>query len=354
MPKWLPTGLLALVLLLAGAGGTSAATTSRTALASGDGAWMVVDPLGGDYPELDLSISFGDGAPPARLVLYVPTGFALYPQRPAGSPIGQAMAFAADGSFGIGDAALLTGPIAAAENRPDAAPGCGPADRLGLWQLRLSLLGQPLDVPIAVSQPGPGAPADAALQLELCLPTLPAANGALLPLNQLRISLDELEAPTARGSYQWHAFVTPVAPDKHSPLPEKTYEVRALLPLPHLLTLHGRYEPKSHKALLRGRLTGAGQAQGGARVEFIRLVRRVTPRGVVYRDSYAGSVRTGANGSFTLKTPLRRTAGFVAVVRDSLGRCRGATLAPGGCASTSTTGTQSEPITISVPRPRKA
>jgi len=354
VPKWLPTGLLALVLLLAGAGGSSAATTSRTALASGDGAWMVVDPLGGDYPELDLSISFGDGAPPARLVLYVPTGFALYPQRPAGSPIGQAMAFAADGSFGIGDAALLTGPIAAAENRPDAAPGCGPADRLGLWQLRLSLLGQPLDVPIAVSQPGPGAPADAALQLELCLPTLPAANGALLPLNQLRISLDELEAPTARGSYQWHAFVTPVAPDKHSPLPEKTYELRALLPLPHLLTLHGRYEPKSHKALLQGRLTGAGQAQGGVRVEFIRLVRRVTPRGVVYRDSYAGSVRTGANGSFTLKTPLRRTAGFVAVVHDSLGRCRGATLAPGGCASTSTTGTQSEPITISVPRPRKA
>lgn len=353
MPNWLPTGLVALALLLAGAGGSSAATTSRTALASGDGAWMVVDPLGGDYPELDLSISFGDGAPPARLVLYVPTGFALYPQRPAGSPIGQAMAFAADGSFGIGDAALLTGPIAAAENRPDAAPGCGPADRLGLWQLRLSLLGQPLDVPIAISRPGPGAPADAALQLELCLPTLPAANGALLPLNLLRISLDELEAPTARGSYQWHAFVTPVSPDRHSPFPEKTYELRALLPLPHLLTLHGRYEPKSHKALLRGRLTGAGQAQDGARVEFIRLVRRVTPRGVVYRDSYAGSARTGANGSFTLKTPLRRTAGFVAVVRDSLGRCRGATLAPGGCASTSTTGTQSEPITISVPRPHK-
>jgi hypothetical protein len=119
------------------------------------------------------------------------------------------------------------------------------------------------------------------------------------------------------------------------------------------LTLHGRYEPKSHKALLHGRLTGAGEARGGVRVEFIRLVRRVTPRGVVYRDSYAGSVRTGANGSFTLKTPLRRTAGFVAVVHDSLGRCRGASLAPGGCSSTSTTGTQSEPITISVPRPRK-
>ena len=354
MPRWLATGLLALVaLLLVGLGGASAATTSRTALASGEGAWLVVDPLGGEYPELDLSLSFGDGAPPARLVLYAPSGFALYPERPAGSPIGQAEAFAADGSFGIGDAALLAGPIAAAENRPDAAPGCGGADRLALWELRLSLLGQPLDMPIAVSRPGPGAPPDAALQLELCLPTLPAANGALLPINLLRISLDELEAPAARGSYLWHAFVTPVAPDKHSPLPEKTYELRALLPLPHLLTLHGRYESRSRKALLHGRLTGAGQAQAGVRVEFIRLVRRVTPRGVVYRDSYAGSVRTGANGSFTLKTALRRTAGFVAVVHDSLGRCRGASLAPGGCSSTSTTGTQSEPITISVPRPRK-
>jgi hypothetical protein len=345
VPRRLATGLLALLaLLLVCVGGASAATTSRTALASGEGAWMVVDPLGGDFPELDLSLSFGDGAPPARLVLFVPAGFALYPQRPAGSPIGQAMAFAADGSFGIGDAALLAGPIAAAENRPDAAPGCGGADRLALWQLRLSLLGQPLDMPIAVSRPGPGAPPDAALELDLCLPTLPAANGALLPINLLRMSLDELEAPAVRGSYLWHAFVTPVAPDRHSPLPEKTYELRALLPLPHLLTLHGRYELKSHKALLHGRLTAAGEPRGGVRVELIRLVRRVTPRGVVYRDSYAGSVRTGANGSFTLKTPLRRTAGFVAVVHDSLGRCRGASLAPAGCSSTSTTGTQSEPI----------
>ena len=354
MPKWLATGLLALLaLLLVGPGGANAASSTRSTLASGEDAWFVVDPSGDEYPELELSLSFGYGPSPARLVLYVPQGFALYPQRPAGSPVGQAEAFAADGSFGIGDAAFLAGPIAAAENRPDAAPGCGGADRLALWELRLSLLGQPLDVPIAILPPGPGAPADAALKLELCLPTLPAANGALLPIQQLRVSLDDLEAPSARGSYVWHAFVTPVAPDRRTALQEKTYELRALLPLPHVLTLHGVYRAKSRTALLRGRLTGDGQARAGVRVVFIRLVRRVTPRGVVYHDSYAGAVRTGANGSFTFKTPLRKTAGFVAVVHDSLGCCRGASLAPGGCSTTSTTGTQSEPITVSVPRPRK-
>jgi|GEM_PF-4878078 len=353
MPKWLSTGLLALALLLVGAGGASATTSSRTTPASGEGAWLVVDPLGGEYPELDLSLSFGDGAPPGQLVLYAPKGFDLYPNRPAGSPVGQAEAYASDGSFGIGDAAYLAGPIAAAENSPDAAPGCGGGNRIALWELRLSLVGQPLEVPIAISPPGPDAPPDAALELELCLPTLPAANGAVLPIDQLRLSLDELEAPTARGSYTWHAFVTPLAPDRQSLLQQKTYELRALLPLPHLLSLHGAYRARSHTALLRGRLTGAGQARASVRVVFIRLVRRVTPDGVVYHDSYAGAARTDATGSFTFKTPLRKTAGFVAVVHDALGRCHGVSLAPAGCSTTSTTGTQSEPITVSVPRPRR-
>lgn len=353
MLRW-ATGLLALLaLLLVGAGGSSAASSSRTTLASGEDAWFTVDPVGGEYPELDLALSFGDGTPPARLVLYVPTGFQLYPNRPAGSLVGQAEAFAADGSYGIGGAALLAGTITAAENSAAAAPGCGQSDRVALWTLQLSLLGQPLDVPIAISPAGPDAPAGAASKLELCLPALPAANGALLPVNELRVSLDDLEAPTARGAYVWHAFVTPVAPDRRTPLQERTYELRALLPLPHLLTLRGRYRPKSHDAVLHGRLTGTGQARPGVRVSFIRLVRRVTPRGVVYRDSDVGSVRTDAQGSFTFKTPLRRTAGFVAVVHDTLGRCSGLSVAPAGCASTSTTGTASEPITVSVPRARK-
>jgi hypothetical protein len=352
--RW-ATGLLALLaLLLVGAGGSRAASTSRTALASGEDAYFTVDPLGGEYPELDLSLSFGDGAPPARLVLYVPTGFQLYPNRPAGSPVGQAEAFAADGSYGIGGAALLAGAITAAENSATAAPGCGQGDRVALWDLQLSLVGQPLDVPIAISPAGPDAPPGAALKLKLCLPALPGANGALLPVNELRVSLDELETPTTRGSYVWHAFFTPVAPDRHTPLQERTYELRALLPLPHLLTLRGRYRAKSHDAVLQGRLTGTGQARPGVRVSFVRLVRRVTPRGVVYRDSDVGSVRTDAHGSFTFKTPLRKTAGFVAVVHDALARCSGASLAPAGCASTSITGTASEPITVSVPRPRKS
>ena len=349
MGRRLRIGLLALsaLLLVAPAHGTT-----RQPFAN-EGAWLAVDPLGGEYPELDLSLSVGDGAPPARLVLYVPTGFALYPDRPVGSPVGQAEAFAADGSFGVGDAALLAGPIAAVENDADAAPGCGQGQRLALWQLQLSLLGQPLDVPIAISAAGPDAPQGAALRLDFCLPQLPAANGALLPINQLRISLDELEAPSARGSYVWHAFVTPLAPDRRTPLQDKTYELRALVPVPHLVTLRGRYDRKKHTALLHGRVTAAGEAEAGVRVWFVRLMRRVTPRGVIFEDSEVGSARTNASGAFTFKSPLRKTAGFVAVVHDSLGRCRGASAAPGGCGSTSTTGTESEPVTVSVPRPRK-
>ena len=311
-----------------------------------DAPLLAVDTSDGEYPALDVTLDLADEAPPAHVTLYVPQGFDLYPSRPEGSPIAGAAVFAAD-SFG--SASLLTGHVVAAPNAPGLAAGCGPPARLALWRLELSLVGQRLDLPIAVSAATPAAPTGGGTRLDLCLPQLPGADGALLPIRKLELSFDELTPPGTPGRYLWSAVVTPLAPDHRTPLADKAYEVRALVPVPHRLTLRGRYRAASHTALLTGRLYEGNAPRAGVRVDFVGLVRKVTPTGIRIEDSFAGSTRTSKTGTFELKKRIRTTTGFVAIVHGSLGPCAGAATTPRGCLSTTTAGTASDPVTVSVP-----
>ena len=159
-----------------------------------------------------------------------------------------------------------------------AAQACSPGTHLAIWTAELSLLGQPIDLPIYVSSAAPAG----GLILDICTPTLIAAAGGptpLLPMATLTLTLLELDPPTAHGSYLWRASVTPLAPDQHSPLPAKAYELRALVPVPHTLTLHARYEPSTRTALLTGRLTADGKPRAGIKIYFDILQRTVTQTG---------------------------------------------------------------------------
>jgi hypothetical protein len=333
--------LLAALTLLGSGGAATGAVDSPT---------LTVGVEDGEYPELDVTLDLEGRGPPARLVLYVPKGFDLYPDRPEGSPLGAVLAVAVD-SFG--SASVLTGQIVAMRNAPDAAPGCGPGPRLALWELDLSLVGQRLEVPIAVSQAGAGSPPGAGVRLDVCPPTLPAADGAVLPIQKMTLRFDELGPPSATGRYVWRAVVTPLAPDHRTAVDDRTYELRALVPVPHRLTLRGRYVARSRTAVLTGRLADGGIPRGGVRIQFISLVRRITPSGVRVDDAYAGSVRTSASGAYTFRKRIRRTTGFVAFVDDRIGACTEPSSAPAGCVSMTTAGVQSDPVTVGVPAPRR-
>src|SRR5436309_2680531 len=67
--------LLAALALLAGGGAASAEV---------DGPTLAVGVDDGEYPELDVALDLADRGAPARLVLYAPKGFDLYPDRPEG------------------------------------------------------------------------------------------------------------------------------------------------------------------------------------------------------------------------------------------------------------------------------
>ena len=340
--------------IVLGALAATLALGAGTSLASWGGeAELRVVPVGGDYPELQVALDLADDAgPPGRIVVYVPARFQLYADRPPGSAVGSVELTSEDSSFGTPTDSNLAGDIVA--ERLDAAAQaaaqpCSPGANVGVWKLQLSLLGQPLDVPLYLARRGAGDPPGPGLKLVLCAPTLPAqdpASARALPISSLRLDLEDVSAPSAHGGYLWRAVVTPLAPDRRTLRRGRAYELRALVPVPNLLTLTGRYA--AGRAVLTGRLTAAGAPRAHVRVRILELVRVVTPSGVDVHDAVAGFARTDAYGWFSFSTPLRKTAGFVASVGVTSSRCSVRAIAPGGCRGTTVAGTASGTVTVSV------
>ena len=327
-------------------GGVARGETAQSA-----GATFWVLPSGGhfaqDEAELDLAFEFGANVP-GRIRVFVPTGFELYPARPVGSDVGVASVHAAEYAHGGVTRTSLAGSVTATALDEEAAQACSPGRHVARWSIGLSLLGQPIDVPIYLAEPGAGDPAGTGLRLDLCPPAI-ASSGILLPISELTLMLPELEPPAARGSYVWRAIVAPLAPDQRTTLSENAYELRATILVPHRLTLAGRY--LRHAALLHGVLRASGQPRPGVPITLIKLVRTVTPGGVRVQDAVVGTVRTKADGTYAFRVPLRKSAGFVAIASATVRACVGAAVAPRGCLNTTTAGAESDPVTISPGRP---
>jgi hypothetical protein len=331
---------------------------TTTALARPGASWggegrFVVETSDDEYPELLLTLEpDSERGFPAHVAIDVPAGFELYPDRPPASLVGEALVFSNDSAYGGSGVTVLQGAVvgdtldAATEL---AAQSCSAGVHLAAWKIKLSLLGEPLDVPIYVSAPV----GDSRLRLDICVPSLPGADGVarrILPISSLRLSLPEFDVPKTRDLYVWRARVTPLAPDRRTPLPQKAYELRAIVPRPHVLSLRGRYDRNAHIAVLQGRLTAAGKPRAGARIYFIALDRTIRGGQVIFSDRNAGSVRTTAQGTFTFRAKIRKTTGFLALVDPATSLCPGTFDPPGGCVSSTTAGTRSDPVTVSVAR----
>jgi hypothetical protein len=340
--------LSACALLVAASDGTAAGEQNWTS------AELLVSPVRSEYPHLDITLSFAsERGDPGRITLYTPRGAALYAQRPLGSPIGDADIFAASNAYGAGATSQLYGTIVAAPD-DQTVQACSPGEHLAAWRIDLSLLGQQLHIPIAISRTGPNDPPDAALKLELCPPALPAQDGGTagtLPLAELRLTLEDVVAPPQRGQHLWRALVTPLAIDEHTPLPGATYELRGRTPAPNTLTLQGRYDPKTRQVILRGQLKAAGTPRPRVALTLIRLSRRISPKRISFDDRIVGQAVSNAGGAFRFRSPINSTTSFTVFAHPHSGKCTGPTTAPAGCLSDSIAGIQSEPITLSPRRP---
>ena len=339
--------LAAVPLLALGAG---AASSTRASVASWRGdAQLAVTAISDGYPELHIALDLPDEAgAPGRITLYVPRGFAIYPDRPPDSAVGTVQITAQDDSYGSFTNSSLAGDIVA-QPAPTTDATCTPGPYVGVWQLELSLLGQSFDVPIYVERTGAGDPPGAATKLVLCAPALPAADpttARAFPISTLDLFLTDVEAPSNHGSYLWRAVVVPLAVDRKTLRPAHSYELRANLLVPNRLTLAGHLQAITHTALLHGRLTGNGAARGQVPITIIALIRRVTPTGAIVNDHTVANTTTSARGSYRVRVPLKRATTFIAIARPTIGRCHGAAIAPAGCRNTTTPPAESEPLTL--------
>lgn len=255
-----------------------------------------------------------DASAPQRLTIQVPKRFVLYPERTEGSPVGSARLELREGGFvnDYGAAIAVAG--------AGVAPACGVGNPLATWVIAATIAGGRLELPISLVS------ANGVLRLELCPP-------AQLNLASLFLALDDIFLPRTPGNYEWRAAVTP----RSGP----AYELRAAVPVPHVLTMGGRYDASRRTAVLTGTLRAHGHPRAGVTVVVTRLDRTAVP--LAFHDTWIAATRTTAAGSYRVTIPLTRTRGFIAAALPTVRACASA------CRSTTVSGIESDPITVSVP-----
>jgi hypothetical protein len=305
---------VALLLAAPGSANISRPLTSLTVSASGghflgNDTALVVD--------LDLR---ADRSAPRQITIHAPARFALHPERSPGSPIGSANLEVRDGQMFTNN---YVGTVAVAGS--EVAPPCNVSNPVATWIVRAKRGRDLLELPISLVS-------DNGLRLEICPPTD-------VNLASLTLALSDLFPPRTPGNYEWHAIVTP----RSGP----AYELRAAIPVPHVLTLRGHYNAGAHTAVLTGTLRAHGHPRARATIVITRLDRTAVP--LAFHDAWTAVANTTNSGSFRVTVPLPHTQGFIATALPTVNTCPPTTLVRPTCRSTSVSGIDSDPVTITVP-----
>jgi hypothetical protein len=198
---------------------------------------------------------------PARIIIYVPTGYTLTTNQTAGSVIGTTSGevFARDLNIPL----PLQGDVIVDNPASHLLDQCAAGVHQAVWILRLSVAGQTIALPVYVD---PTAGAEAALgsaKLVVCLgpADVPAGtpgrspNGAQLLSATFTVN-GALTPPT--GSSRWIAFTTPYSAGTGVPNAAGTVETRSFVG-PGSITLGTKVTNKKKKLVrLSGQVTQSG------------------------------------------------------------------------------------------------
>ena len=307
-------------------GSASAAASTPTLVA----VTFVATPGALSDVDLDLTVSAPDNAPPAKIVIYVPTGYGLNTSTPAGSKVGTIDATAVLGGSSL---TIPTGDIVADNpanyvSQP-AAQACAPGTHAAVWVAHAASFAIPIYV-----DPTPAAESPlGAYKLQVCL-TAPEATTPPARLTEAELSFSRtvLTNPSAVGIYLWRAMVTPYVTGTSTPNPAGTYELRSDVFIPATLTLKkAGYNKKKKQATLTGKFLLLGKPLRGVTVGIFS----VSSTGV----KLVARTKTNKKGVYKVRLKVTKTTFFNAFVPDEQGSCSAnpPTAAPGGCASETTT-----------------
>jgi hypothetical protein len=243
---------------------------------------------------------------PAKITIYVPTGYTINASAAPGSTIGttSGSVFARDANIPL----PLSGNVVVAPPNTNA-PGCATGTHLAVWNLALSVAGQSINLPVHVDATSGAEAALGAYKMVVCLAPADvpqgtpgrSPNGAQLLEANFTVN-NVFQVPAA--SSVWKAITTPYAPGTGLPNAAGTVETRALVSS-GTLTLRARVTNKKKRTV---RITGQ-LAQGGAGVAGSQV--RLLLNGAASRFT----ARTSAVGAYSVvlrKTGKKSTTTFQA------------------------------------------
>lgn len=201
----------------------------------------------------------------AQVNIYASAGVAANLGQSAGTTIGSVDATAIAHDQG-GLTLPLAGSVVTDDPAKHTADVCSPGTNQAVWIMNLSVAGQTLPIPIYVNKTSGAAAALGAYNLKICLPPWDVPVGAPgraafgAQLVDARLVLNNVfTAPTTAGSPAWTMLVTPYTPGVGTPNPAETWEARAFVPLPVVLTIKVSFVKKTSTWKLTGKLTEGGK-----------------------------------------------------------------------------------------------
>jgi len=271
-------------------------------------------------------------AQPARISIYVPTGYTINASATPGSKIGSTSGtvFSRDASIPL----PLSGDVIAVPPTTNA-PGCDPATHIAVWNLALSVAGQSINIPVHVDQLSGAEAALGSYKLVVCLAPddIPVGTPGRSPngarLLDATFTVDNVFTVPA-GQSIWKAITTPYAPGVGAPNVAGTVETRAFV-ANGAVTLAKKINAKARLVKFSGKVTQAGAAVSGARVVLL-----------VNGKSAGFTARANASGNYSVvlkKTGKKTTSTFQArttvAERDitATGCASPTPGVPGGCVS---------------------
>jgi hypothetical protein len=159
----------------------------------------------------------------------------------------------------------LSGSVVADDPAKHTTDACSPGTNGAVWNMNLSVAGQTLVIPIYVNKTVGATTSLGAYNLKICLTSwqVPSAQGGApfgAQLTDAALTLNKIfTAPVSTGTSQWEALFTPYVTNSPTPNPGGTFEARAFVPLPVVLTIKVSYVKKTNTWKLTGKLTEGGK-----------------------------------------------------------------------------------------------
>jgi hypothetical protein len=209
-------------------------------------------------------------AQPARISIYVPSGYSINTSAAPGTKIGTTTGtvFSRDANIPL----PLSGDVIAVPPTTNA-PGCDPVSHIAVWNLALSVAGQTINLPVHVDQTAGAETALGAYKLVVCLAPddVPVGTPGRSP-NGARL-LDatftvENTVTVPAGENVWKAITTPYAAGIGAPNAAGTVETRAVV-APGAVTVTAKVTKAKRLVKFTGKVTQAGAAVAGAQVSLL-------------------------------------------------------------------------------------